>query len=200
MPTSDSDDTDRFYRENAVSYAQRPRNAPAARLDEFLSRLPRGACVLELGCGSGQDSAYMLERGFDVRPTDGSPELAAEASRLLGRRVDVLRFEELCSLDAFDGIWAEACLLHVPRARFADVLGRIFRALKCGGVLAASLKSGEAEGRDRYGRFFNYPSRGYLTPLFEDAGWPEVEITETDGGSYDGTPTRWLHVTAVKPR
>ncbi len=200
MPTSDSDDTARFYRENAASYAQRPRTAPAARLDEFLSRLPRGGAVLELGCGSGQDSAYMLARGFDVTPTDGSPELAAEAARLLGRNVDVVRFEELCSLDTFEGIWAEACLLHVPRADLASVLGRIFRALKGGGVLAASFKSGEAEARDRYGRFFNYPSRRCLTLLFQDAGWPEVEITELDGGSYDGTPTHWLHVTAVKPR
>ncbi|AUX76865.1 SAM-dependent methyltransferase domain-containing protein [Sinorhizobium fredii] len=87
-------------------------------------------------------SAYMIARGFDVTPTDGSPELAAEAERLLGRPVGVVRFEELSWRERFDGIWAEACLLHVPRTALPDVLTRLLRALKFGGVLHASFKAG----------------------------------------------------------
>ncbi|PLT92146.1 SAM-dependent methyltransferase [Sinorhizobium medicae] len=200
MPPFDSDHTSQFYRENAACYASRPRRAPDTRLDTFLSRLRPGAAVLELGCGGGQDSAYMIAKGFDVTPTDGSPELAAEASRLLGRKIAVLRFEELRWRDAFDGVWAEACLLHVPRAGLVGVLGRILDALKDGGVLAASFKSGKAEGRDCFGRFFNYPSSDVLVRLFDEAGWPEVDVAETEGSGYHGAPTLWLHATAVKLR
>ena len=41
-----------------------------------------GATILELGCGAGADSAEMLAGGFDVYPTDGSPEMAGEARTL----------------------------------------------------------------------------------------------------------------------
>lgn len=193
-----SDETNAFYRDNAAAYANRERRTPTARLDRFLATLAPNARILELGCGGGQDSAYMLARGFDVTPTDGSPELAAEAERLLGRPVEVVRFGEIGWQDVFDAVWAEACLLHVPRADLSNVLTRILRALKAGGTFHASFKAGNGEGRDRFGRYYNYPSRDWLMRQFE-TGWANVEIGEADGGGYDGEPTRWLHVSAAKP-
>ncbi|MCA1408110.1 class I SAM-dependent methyltransferase [Ensifer sp. IC3342] len=193
-----SDETNAFYRDNAAAYANRERKAPTVRLDRFLARLEPGARILELGCGGGQDSAYMLAKGFDVTPTDGSPELAAEAERLLGRPVEVVRFDEIGWHDAFDAVWAEACLLHVPRADLSNVLTRILRALKAGGILHASFKAGNGEGHDRFGRYYNYPSREWLMRQYNN-GWTNVEIREADGGGYDGEPTHWLHVSAAKP-
>ncbi|MCA1442791.1 class I SAM-dependent methyltransferase [Ensifer sp. IC4062] len=193
-----SDETNAFYRDNAAAYANRERKAQAARLDRFLAGLEPGARILELGCGGGQDSAYMLARRFDVTPTDGSPEIAAEAERRLGRQVEVVRFDEIGWHDVFDAVWAEACLLHVPRVDLSSVLTRILRALRGGGLLHASFKAGNGEGHDRFGRYYNYPSREWLMRQFEN-GWANVEIGETDAGGYDGEPTRWLHVSAAKP-
>ena len=45
-------------------------------------------------------------------------------------------------------MWANACLLHVPRDELAQVLSLIWRALKPGGAFFASFKTGDAEGRD----------------------------------------------------
>jgi cyclopropane fatty-acyl-phospholipid synthase-like methyltransferase len=70
------DPTLQFYRQNAEAYAQREITSRHARLAKFLALLPPGAAILELGCGAGADSAEMLARGFDVTPTDGSPEMA----------------------------------------------------------------------------------------------------------------------------
>ncbi len=198
--TTSNDGNARFYRDNAAAYAGRARRTPTARLDKFLAGLRPGASVLELGCGGGQDSAYMIARGFEVTPTDGSLELAAEAERLLGRHVKVIRFEELCWRERFDGIWAEACLLHVPRASLGDVIARVLLALKVSGVLHASFKAGDREGRDEFGRYYNYPSRDWLLRQFAATGWGAIEISEADGGGYDGKPTRWLHVAATKPK
>lgn len=194
------DATARFYRENAATYASRERKPPATRLDQFLAALKPGAAVLELGCGGGQDSAYMISRGFQVTPTDASPELAAEAARLLDRQVEIVRCEELAWNEAFDGIWAEACLLHVPRTELSGALIRIIAALRPGGRLHASFKAGTGEGRDELGRYYNYPSRAWLAQQFNETGWAGVEVSEADGGGYDGKPTRWLHVAAVKSR
>lgn len=190
--------TSSFYSENAATYAARERTLPIRRLDAFLSMLPPGASILELGCGGGYDSAYMLSKGFDVTPTDGSPELANQAEALLGRPVDVIRFGELDEDQAFDGIWAEASLLHVPRADLPDVFARILRALKDGGFFHATFKAGNDEGYDGFGRYYNYLSAELLSELLSSGGWHGIVISEGDGGGYDGKPTRWLAMRAQK--
>ncbi len=171
----------RFYRENAQAYAERE-IAAHTRLTRFLALLPPGASILELGCGAGAASAQMLADGFDVCPTDGSPEMAAEASRRLGRPVETLLFHDLDKTEAYDGVWANACLLHVPRPELAQVLTLIWRALKPGGHFYASFKTGDAEGRDTLDRYYNYPSPDWLRATYSGAGTLEF-IFDRDGRS-----------------
>ena len=140
-----------FYRGNAEAYAGREITSRQARLTAFLALLPPVRCILELGCGAGGDTAEMLARGFDVRATDGSPEMAEVASSRLGRTVETLLFHELDAVEAYDGVWANACLLHVPRDELAACLGLIWRALKPGGAFFASYKTGDGR-RPRYAR------------------------------------------------
>ena len=109
-----------FYRGNAEAYAEREITSRRARLNAFMALLPPGVRILELGCGAGGDTAEMLAQG--VRATDGSPELAEVASRRLGRPVETLLFHDLDEVGAYDAVWANACLLHVPRTELADVL------------------------------------------------------------------------------
>ena len=128
------------------------------------------ASILELGCGAGNHSAVMLAAGFAVRATDGSPEMAAIASRRLGHPVEAMLFDELDAQDAYDGVWASACLLHVPRDELESILARIHRALKPSGVFYASFKIGEGDGRDNLGRYYNYPSPEWLQTTYAAAG------------------------------
>ncbi|CAN7144189.1 class I SAM-dependent methyltransferase [Neorhizobium sp. LjRoot104] len=193
----EKDPTASFYSENAVTYAANSAPSPR-RLDGFLAKLAPGAAILELGCGSGRDSAVMIGRGFDVTPTDGTPEMAEQASKYLGRPVDVLRFGEIDVISEFDGIWANACLLHAPRAELSGILGRIHKALRPGGVFYASFKAGEAEGHDGLGRYYNYPSKAWLSAAYGHFAWASVDIDEEQGSGYDRKPTDWLHVLAVK--
>ncbi|AIC27993.1 SAM-dependent methyltransferase protein [Rhizobium etli bv. mimosae str. IE4771] len=192
------DRTSAFYEENAETYANRARSLPKRQLDAFLARLAPGAAILELGCGGGQDSAYMLSRGFDVTPTDGSAELARQAEMLIGRPVRVMLFQQLDADSAYDGVWAHASLLHVPRSELADVFARVRRALRTDGILHASFKAGEAEGHDGFGRYYNYPSADWLSALLTASGWRNIAVEESDGGGYDGKPTRWLTVSAQR--
>ena len=193
-----TDPTASFYTDNAAIYAARERRLPRQRLDAFLAALPARATILELGCGSGQDAAYMLSRGFDVTPTDGSAELAREAEKRLGRPVRVMRFEALDATEIFDGIWAEASLLHVPRSALPDIFDRILRAVKTGGIFHASFKAGEADGHDKFGRYYNYPPAEWLEAMLSAGGWKNITMTEADGGGFDGEPTKWLYVAAHK--
>ncbi|MBX4997375.1 class I SAM-dependent DNA methyltransferase [Rhizobium lentis] len=192
------DSTSAFYDNNADLYANRARSLPKQKLDAFLARLAPGAAILELGCGGGQDSAYMLAQGFAVTPTDGSAELARQAEARIGRPVKVMLFQELDADSAFHGVWAHASLLHVPRSELPDVFTRIHRALKPGGLLHASFKAGEAEGYDGFGRYYNYPSAEWLSALLTEGGWRNLVLEESDGGGYDGKPTRWIVVSAQR--
>jgi SAM-dependent methyltransferase len=195
---TDDHPTNRFYAQNAAQYAADTQRRDFGRLDAFIARLPEGARVLELGCGAGHDSAHILSLGIDVRPTDGTAEMAAEAGRRLGVAVGVLPFDVLDDIACFDAVWANACLLHVPRTELPDIIGRIARALKSGGLFYASYKTAADEAIDRFGRYYNNPSAEYLQSTYETAGLGAIEIDARAGGGYDGVPTDWLHVTATK--
>ncbi|WP_312160950.1 class I SAM-dependent methyltransferase [Phenylobacterium sp.] len=191
-------DTLAFYDREAAAYAARTRGEPV-RLRAFLEQLRPRARILELGCGGGQDAELMAAAGFEVTPTDGSPGLAAQAQARLGRPVRVMRFEELDEVGAYDAVWANACLLHVPEDGLADVLGRIHRALKPGGRFYAGFKSGAGGDRDSLGRYYNFPTQETLRAAYGAAGaWAELEVTTGQGGGFDGVPRTWLHVLAVK--
>jgi len=193
------EETLQFYRGNAEAYAKRTFTSRQARLMAFLAPLPPGASILELGCGAGGDTAEMLARGFDVRATDGSPEMAAVASKHLGRTVETLLFHDLDAVDAYDAVWANACLLHVPRAELADVIARIWSALKPAGYFFASYKIGDAEGRDALNRYYNYPSPDWLRTNYTSAGnWSSLEIETGEVIGFDNQWATMLFVVARK--
>ncbi len=191
-------DTLAFYDREAGVYAARARGEPV-RLRAFLEQLRPRAAILELGCGGGQDAELMSAAGFEVTPTDGSAGLAAEAQARLGRPVRVMRFEELEDVAAYDAVWANACLLHVPADGLSDVLARIHRALKPGGRFYAGFKSGDGGDRDSLGRYYNFPSEERLRAAYAAAGtWQPLDVTTGQGGGFDGVQRTWLHVLAVK--
>jgi len=187
-----------FYRQNARSYADWAK-APSARLTGFLALLPPGGAILELGCGAGNHAAVMLAEGFSLRATDGSPEMAKIASRRLGHPVETMRFDELEAQQAYDGVWASACLLHVPRDELAGILGRIHRALKPFGVFYASYKMGESDGRDSLGRYYSYVSPEWLEATYASAGpWITLSSDTSVIQSFDQTPASMLNLVVRK--
>ena len=193
------DDTLRFYRENAEAYAGWAK-APSTRLTGFLALLPQRGAILELGCGAGNHAAEMLAAGFALRATDGSPEMAAIASQRLGHPVEAMRFDELDEREIYDGVWASACLLHVPRDELAGVLARVRRALKPDGVFYGSYKIGHRDGgRDSLGRYYNYPSPEWLQSAYAASGaWHQLKSDTSEINSFDEAPATMLHIVVRK--
>lgn len=189
-----------FYEGDMTAYAaQSMRLKPWGQIDAFMKKLPEGAAILDLGCGAGRDSLAFLENGFRVTATDGSGAMAREAERNLDMPVTVMEFSDIPWEATFDGIWASASLLHVPRPALARILALVHRALKPEGLFYASFKAGTADGRDGLGRYYNYVDPEVLRAAYEAAGsWHDLLIMERRGSSYDGAPTDWLHVFANK--
>lgn len=188
-----SNDTLGFYANNAAAYTARSSVNP--KLESFLAHVRPAGLILELGTGSGQDAKAMLARGFDVDPTDGSGELAAEASALLQRPVRQMLFHELEAVERYDGIYASASLLHASRADLPDIVRRMHWALKPDGWLWASFKDGPGEGHDALGRYYNYMSADEIARIWNDnTAWNAVSLESWQGSGYDQKPTLWHSV------
>jgi SAM-dependent methyltransferase len=188
-----------FYAREAPDYAASGPGGIGRHLDGFLERLAPGSRILELGCGSGRDAVHMEALGHHVDPTDGVPEMAVQAEARLGRPVRVMRFDQLDAAECYDGVVAAYSLLHVPFGELPAILRLVWRALKPGGWHVATYKRGEAEGRDRLGRYYNYLSRQQAKDCYGLAGdWSQLEFETGEGRGYEGGVSAFIMVTARK--
>ena len=189
-----------FYSAEALAYSAGSPQGASRHLGSFLDRLKPGSHILELGCGGGRDAEAMIQRGFRVEATDGSPELARMAEKRIHQPVRVMRFDELDDDNKYDAVWAHASLLHVPRATLPAVLTLIFRALRPGGLHYASFKAEGIDGRDQFGRYFNQPKLPQLIEFYrQSAAWEVIGTEEFVGGSYGGSESLWVTLTVQKP-
>ena len=188
-----------FYEANAPRYTLSFGQAPSRHLDGFLDRLEPGAQVLELGCGGGRDSARIIERGFGLDATDGTPAMVRKANERFDVGARMLRFEDIDAIAAYDAVWAHACLIHVARAEFPGTLAAIHRALRPGGWHFANFKLGSGEGRDLLGRLHNFPDPTWLEAAYRDAGFGIADSEIYRGQGADGTQRDWMALTLQRP-
>lgn len=169
-----------YYDRHADRYAADTVGADMSCLyAPFLDLLPAGGRILDAGCGSGRDALAFHRSGYQVTAFDGSVEMARVARKGTGLPVAVLTFDMVEYGPEFDGVWACASLLHVPRGGVPDVLSRLVRALKPGGVLYVSFKDGESQG-ERGGRWFtDYTADGLRAELSAVAGLEDVRVWVT---------------------
>lgn len=99
--------------------------------------------LLEVGAGTGQDSAYFVDHGFDVVAVDLSPEMVARcrAKGLDARVMDLLHLD--FPAEAFDAVYALNCLLHVPNAELPAALEAIHAVLRPGGLFFLGVYGGD---------------------------------------------------------
>jgi SAM-dependent methyltransferase len=149
--------------------------------EPFLRHLPPEAHILDAGCGSGRDTKAFLARGYRVTAIDASPILARLATAFTGQHCEVIPFQELTFRKEFDGVWACASLLHIPKGEMHDVIPRFIHALKPGGVIYLSLKEGYGERFAEGGRFFSlYTADSFRQLLAHFPTLHEIEFWKTD--------------------
>lgn len=175
-------DTIDWYNTHAEEFSSRAGGSNYGLMEVFEKYLPEGGKVLDGGCGSGRDTESFRQHGFDVTGLDVSDGLIHEAkktypeSKFLVGDIRSLPFPE----EDFDGIWANASLLHFETRE--DVLGSLrefFRVLKDKGILYVSVKlqtgdekTGlEEDKRFAEARFFQYFTEDEMKELLHEAGF-----------------------------
>ncbi len=132
--------------------------------------------ILDFGCGPGRDLAAFTQLGHRAIGVEGAPEFVAMARAATGCEVWQQDFLKLDLPDgAFDGIFANASLFHVPTQELPRVLRELRTALKPEGVLFSSNPRGNDEEGWQGGRFGVFhrlePWQRYLSA----AGFVELE-------------------------
>lgn len=193
------DATLNYYNQNADSFVAGTLSADmSAQYKFFLKYVSRKAKILDLGCGSGRDSAYFVSLGFDVVAVDGSAELCKRAKEIYGIDAVCTLFEDISFDEEFDAVWACASLLHVDKAGMPDVLRKLSEALKPSGILYASFKYGNTE-RITGGRFFNdYTEADIGTLLTPENQLILQEYWITEDVRPERAGERWLNFIAMK--
>ena len=193
------DETLAYYNQNADAFVEGTQNADMSEQYRFfLKHLTSGCRILDLGCGSGRDSAYFSSLGFEVTAIDGSEELCKRVKENYGINALCIKFEDMSFAAEFDAIWACASLLHVKKADMPNIMDKVSAALKPGGILYISFKYGKDE-RVSNGRFFNdYTEYDIDTLLTPENQLTLLEYWITEDVRPNRSGERWLNFIAKK--
>lgn len=129
-----------------MELSERCGNIDVYWFDQLLKgRVPRGAQVLDAGCGAGRNLVYLLREGYDVHGVDQSQSAIAQVQALavsLQDGVDAKRFrreavEAMSFEDASMDVVICNAVLHFARdhAHFRAMLMELWRVLRPGGML-----------------------------------------------------------------
>lgn len=196
---SDSDLTIQTYRENFEKYALKTAVEPSGEfkewLDLFASLIPDEGKVFEIGSATGRDARYLSAKGFHVTCADVIPDALKQLSE---QGFETVEYDFRNDLDPewignFDGVLANASLLHAPQPIFENALGNVALILRAGGVFAFSLKIGEGEEitleKMDAPRYFNYHSEPEIRRILTNLSFEILSLSNAEQG-------KWLHVVA----
>jgi len=173
------------YDRTAQQYAQNVANLQkTAYIELFASLLQPDVHILDLACGSGRDAKIFYEKGFSVTGIDLSEELLMIAARNCPnaefRLMDILELD--FKSQSFDGVWACAALLHIPKERIPGLISGVQRVLKKNGLFYIGVKEGEGQRfikDDRYEgdirKFYSYFKPGELEAVLQETGFNIIQ-------------------------
>lgn len=174
--------------------------------DVFFDMLPTEAHVLDIGCGGGIKTKYIHDKGYLVSGIDFSENMIAIAQKNLPwldfEVVDIYEIDKYNK--TFDGIFAQAVLLHIEKKRILEVLEKLKLKLNPGGLLYVAVKGMKDSGVEEhvveendygypYQRFFSYYNLQELEEYFQKLDMKIVWKDIKRSGKTD-----WVQIVAKK--
>ena len=190
-----------FYNQNATPFFNDTVNVDLSNLyKEFLPLLTKNSHILDAGCGSGRDTLYFIQQGYQVTAFDASAVLALKASEHAGVSVSVNTFENYQSKPVgflFDAIWACASLLHVPSDEISHSFDNLAAHLKSGGIFYCSFKYGNND-ITKNGRSFTNADEARLSTFIASSGLTITKTWISSDVRPDRHDEKWLNAILIK--
>lgn len=172
----------------------------------FSSFLKSGNLVLDVGCGGGLKSRYLINAGLKVIGLDFSEKMIEIARREIPEGkffvMDIKDIEKI--KENFDGIFIQAVLLHIPKKEIKSVLQKIIKKLNKNGYIYIAVKEKKENGLEEeiktekdygyeYQRFFSYFTIDELKNCLNN-----LELSVVYENIIPSGNIRWLQIIANK--
>ncbi len=185
-----------YYEQNADSW-HKPTTNLTFQDDEikfFKKYLSKGT-ILEIGCGTGYDAKRLIDEGFNYTGTD----ITKSFIRMCQKSLPNHKFLPLSVYDLnfpqgtkFDGFWASAVLLHIPKTKIDLALTQINKYIAKNGIGFISLKEGTGEQvqvveksritdqNKTFSRFFSFYTKEEFTKILTKNGFSILDFTSSE--------------------
>jgi tellurite methyltransferase len=173
---------------------------PWPLLVKAVSMLSRKEYALDLGCGAGRDTRFLLEQGFYVTAVDNDPHVIALLANFPQDHLRAVQASfEAFEFEAYDLINAHFALPFTSEERFHEVFARVEHALNAGGIFVGQF-FGVHDEWNTPGNQMTFLTREQAEAKLK--GLKVLEFREEDVDSHvaDGTPKHWhvFHIIAQK--
>lgn len=183
------------YQSSAEEYYEN--NADRSVIKELVSRFltavqnatdKRSARIVDVGCGPGWESSTFAAHGHNAVGIDLTPAFVQAARQEIPAasfaRMDMRHLS--FAADSFDGLWACASFLHIPRDDALATLAGFYRVLRSGGIAHISVKRGDGVMR---GNTYNEDQRRFTLyqpdELRAKAAEVGFTVTSADAGAHN---------------
>lgn len=186
-----------YYDENAKVFIEMSQKVDMSAIyDEFIPLIKTNGHILDIGCGSGRDAKYFIDKGYNVSALEPSKELARFTQKNTGINVHRCNLNDFETNEKYDAIWACASLLHIPKSQMPKALVKIKSLLIPGGFAYISWKFGKNDGI-RDGRYYSDYQLEEMKNLLQQNKIDLHKCWLSDEDR-DGETIKWLNVIIKK--
>lgn len=207
MTKNQKDSTIQYYETHSAELSKRYETAEVDLLHQrLLDTFPKGSHLLEVGCGSGREAAFLMERGYSVNCIEASGTMISRAIELhpeLKGLIITCRIPEECPVagKTYDGIYAIASIMHLEKQEVLSALELFYSLLVKGGKLLFSVPLSRPDlkesGYDSKGRYFLLLSEKEWINIIQNTGFYHI-ITSTNPDGMGRKEITWLNCIAEK--
>ena len=173
-----------YFRKSSI-----PNEMEKRYLDRLANSLPKGAKILDLGCGTGIPfDKYLVDLGFEITGVDfASNHISAARKNVPSAMYIESDFSKLdFGTQKFDAIIAFYSIFHIPRGEQQELFNKMSSLLVDGGLILVTLATSDSEDVEENWTgarmaWSQYDPNKYKAMLVQAV----FEITESE---YEGQP------------